>query len=107
MAVECPVTGCVHGYISREALSRFHVDGMLSGVVLTITVFQHHPHTVQVNGVIHHRVIDEGKTNSLAINEPNGFSTFGKFLAIEGPHVTLHVAGQMQLDFTAMRRCKG
>ena len=70
---------------------------MLPDLELALGILEVAPHAVQVNGVRHHRVVDEHDPHAFAIRQPNGLGT-GKLDAVERPGESLHVSGQVQFD---------
>ena len=101
--MEGPVARGVDGDVSRETFGRFYVDGVLAGIVGAVPVVEDHPHTMQVNGVVHHGVVNEGEPRPFAVNEPDRVGAFGELLTVEGPHVTFHVSCKMKFDLSPWR----
>src|SRR3546814_8824209 len=52
---------------------------------------------MQVDRVLHHRVVDQHDAHALAVVEADRFG-LGEADAVETPDVALHVAGQVQFD---------
>lgn len=100
MAVKSPGSRGVATDQNGQPFSWFDRDGMFPRKVCARTVFEIHPHPVQMERMLHHRVVDEREPKALAIAHANGFLCIRILLAIEGPHVTLHMAGKMDLDLS-------
>ncbi|MCY1446240.1 hypothetical protein D9M71_627940 [compost metagenome] len=70
---------------------------MLANHEVAVLVLQIAPHAVEVDGVSHHGVVDQGDAKTLAIFQPQRFSV-GEFDTVERPRELLHVAGKVQFD---------
>lgn len=101
VAVERPAALGVCGDQRRHALAGLHIQGVFARNQFTLAVFQLHPHAVEVNGVLHHGVVDEDEAQPLIFHKVNRAGHFAKLFAIKRPHVAFHVAGQMQFKLTA------
>src|SRR6516164_11355045 len=75
---------------------------MLVGAVLPVTVLELAPEAVQMDRVLHHRVIDEHEAHALAALQDNRLG-FRELLAVEPPEKALHVAGEVQRDLARGR----
>ena len=53
---------------------------------------------VQVDGVTHHGVIDQGDADALVSFETDRLDQFAEFAPVEAPHEPLHIARQMDLQ---------
>ena len=62
---------------------------------------------MQVNGVIHHRVVDEDQSQALAMVELDRAIDFRELFAVERPHVTFHIAGKVQFHLAFGRALVG
>ena len=102
-AVKGPGAGCVGVDQHRQAFRRLHRDRVLAGKVLSASVLELHPHAVQVDRVLHHRVVDQDQPQALPEFELDLAAQLGVALAVERPHVALHVPGQMQLQLALGR----
>src|SRR5215469_10506203 len=85
-----------------QALARFDVDRVLVGAVFAVAVLQLAPQPVQMDRVLHHRVVDQHEPDPVAALELDR-PGFGKLLAVEAPDEALHVAGEMQRDLVRRR----
>ena len=72
VAMEGPLAELAGLDIERQALARFDVDGVLQRQPGTHAVLQHHPHAVQVNRMVHHRVVDESDAKPFTQGEGDG-----------------------------------
>ena len=66
---------------------------MQIGAVIALAVLQFHPHAVEVDGVLHHRAVDQPQSEPLAkghVDRPD----FRKLLAVEAEDEALHVGRQ-------------
>lgn len=77
-----------------------HLHRVLAQMELTRLVFDIAPHPVQMDGVRHHRVVDQDDPKALAVEEANGLGA-REFDAVERPREPLHVACQVPLDGAA------
>ncbi len=66
MAVESPASGCVCADEIAQPLGRFDDERVLVGRQLTVAIFQLTPKSMQMNRVLHHRVVDENEAHTLA-----------------------------------------
>src|SRR5882757_2891378 len=57
---------------------------------------------MEVNRMIHHRVVDQDETDPLAELETDRLG-LGELLAVEAPDESLHVAGQVECDLPRRR----
>src|SRR5215813_11293932 len=101
MAVKGPAPGLVGGDEVTEALARLDIDRVLVGAVFAVPVLQLAPQPVQMDRVLHHRVVDQREPDPVAALELDR-PGLGKLLAVEAPDEALHIAGEMQRDL--MRR---
>ena len=74
-----------------------HVDGVFAHHEFAVLVFEVAPHAMEVDGVGHHRVVDQYHPDALAVLEAQRFGV-GELHAIERPGELLHVPGEVQLD---------
>src|SRR5215813_6558523 len=102
MAVKGPAAGLVGGDQIAQPLARFDVDRELEGLILAMPVFELAPQSVQMDRVLHHRVVDEYEAHPLAALQ-NDRLGFRELLAVEAPDEALHIAGQMQCDLARGR----
>src|SRR5215471_9348000 len=102
MAVKGPAAGRVGGDEITQSFAWFDVDRVLVGTVFAVPVLQLAPESVQMDRVLHHRVVDQHEAHPIAalyLDWPG----LGEFLAVEAPDEALHVAGQMQCDLVRRR----
>src|SRR5689334_4906464 len=97
MAVIGPAPGLIGSDEITEALSGLDIDGVLVGPKLAVAVFELAPQAVQMDRVLHHRVVDEHEAQAVAAFELDR-SGLREFLAVEAPDEALHIAGEMQRD---------
>ena len=83
------------GVNRRARRNTYH---MLDRVPLAGTVIKDAPHAVQMHGVAHHCLVDEFEPHPFAILQAN-FLFILIFLAVDGPDLPFHVAGQTQFNF--------
>ena len=88
------VCGNSHGH----SLGRLDDDRMLARQILARAVLQVHPHAVQVERMFHHRIVHECEAHTLAIAEVDRFFGFPILLAVERPHIALHVTRKVDLN---------
>ena len=81
MAVKGPWSPGIRVNRYRETFGWFDDHGMLARAIYPPTVFQVHPHAVQVKGMIHHRIVHKGQANALAIAEADWLRRIGILLA--------------------------
>src|SRR5690606_24612905 len=96
VAMECPAAECVGAYQVAEHLAGLDADGVLAQQ-LPVAELDVAPHAVQVDGVVHHGVVDQVDAYALAVAQMQRLG-IGKLDAVEAPHVAAHVAGQVQSD---------
>ena len=84
MAVKSPVTARIGRDQHGDFFAGLHGDGMLQRCESLGSVFQFHEHAVQVQRMLHHRVVDKCDPHALAEPERDRFG-FGKFLTLETP----------------------
>src|SRR6185437_14334507 len=97
MAVKRPAAWLIGGDDEADCLPRLDVDGVLTGPVLAFAVFELAPKPMQMDGMLHHRVVDEREADPLAMFEFDRLG-FREFLAVEPPDEALHVPGQVERD---------
>src|SRR5215813_3397298 len=102
MAMIGPAAGLVGGDEIAELLAWFDVDRVFVGTIVAVPVLELAPEAMQMDRVLHHRVIDQHETHAFAALKDNR-PGFGEFLAIEAPDEALHVAGEMQGDIARGR----
>ena len=49
--------------------------------------------------MLHHRIVHKSEAQTFAVTKGNGLFGFGIFLAVERPHIPVHVAREMEFDF--------
>src|ERR1700690_3072318 len=74
MAMKCPATKGIGGDSIRQALPRLHGDGVLADQEFSVLRLHFAPHAMQVNGMIHHAVVHEHETQTLAMVESQGLA---------------------------------
>src|SRR6516164_4937102 len=102
MAVIGPATRYVGGYEITELLTRLDVNRVLVGPVLAVPVIELAPQAVQVDRVLHHRVVDQHETQTVAALEHDRLG-FRELLAVKAPDEALHIAGQTRVRAVADR----
>src|SRR5580692_2716625 len=98
MAVESPASGCVCADQVSHALGRLDDERVLVRRELTAAIFQLTPKSVQVNGVLHHRVVYENEAHTFTEFQMDGLS-LRKLTPIEAPDESHHIAGEVKNDF--------
>ena len=77
-----------------------HLWLTLTGVLIFAgAVLQLHEHAVEVNGMLHHRVVHQHQAYPFAILEGNWGLRVRILFAVERPDVAFHVAREMEFDF--------
>src|SRR5215469_2640108 len=97
MAMERPAAGRIRGDEITEALAWLDVDRVLVRPKFPMPVVELAPEAVQMDRVLHHRVVDQHEAHAVAalkLDRPG----LGEFLAVETPDEALHIAGEMQRD---------
>src|SRR5260370_23048557 len=102
MTVESPASACVCADEITHPLGRLDDDGVLVWRELTAAIFQLTPNSVQVNRVLHHRVVDQDEAHPLTEFQMDWFS-LGKLIRVETPDEPLHIAAEVQNDFASTR----
>src|SRR6516162_4208367 len=102
MAVKGPAAGYVGSNEITQPFTWFDVDRMLVGAVFAVPVLQLAPESVQMDRVLHHRVVDQHEAHPIATLELD-WPGLGKLLAVEAPDEALHVAGKMERDLVRRR----
>ncbi len=97
-----PPAQCICCNEIAHTLRGLHGDRVFADEECAGFVFQFAPHAVQVNRVIHHRVVDQHDAEALAVREAQRLG-LRELLAVEGPDEALHVAGEMELNLAARR----
>ncbi len=100
VAVKCPVSRVICREVEAQLASRQHVQSVLQRVMPGMAVYQLHEVAVEVNGVLHHSVVDERDADPLIEGETERLHARAEFLTVERPHEALHVAGEMDLHVT-------
>src|SRR6516225_4703721 len=102
MAVKRPAAGRIRGDEITEALAGFDVDRVLVGSKFPVPVVELAPQPMQMDRVLHHRVIDQHEPDPVAALELD-WPGLRKLLAVEAPDEALHVAGEMEPDLVRRR----
>src|SRR2546425_7556634 len=102
MTVESPAPGCVCADEITHPLGRLDDDGVLVWRELTAAIFQLTPKSVQMNRMLHHRVVDQHEAYTLTEFQMDWLS-LRKLIAVEAPNEPLHVAGEVKNDFASRR----
>ena len=98
-----PVAGRMGKKEIAETLAGFNVDGVFERQKIALTIFKHSKEAMQMDGMLHHCVVDERKAD--LFTKPNAYRLgLGKFLAVEAPNEAFHVSGEMKFDRAAGRR---
>ncbi|MNL62761.1 hypothetical protein D3C87_1868160 [compost metagenome] len=98
----CPEPARVGADPVAEPLRGVERDGVLADLESAVGRLQVAPQAMQVDGVRHHRVVDQHKAHALAVAQHDGLGV-RKLHAVERPHVAFHVARQMQFDLARWR----
>ena len=62
-----PTPGLICGDEIGEPFARLHQNGVLVGSIIALAVIELAPETVQMDGMLHHAVIDEHETDALPL----------------------------------------
>ena len=98
-----PIAERVGGDVERQPFGGLHIDGVFLWFEIPGTVVQFHEHSVKMNGMIHHGVVDQGEAHSFAVVKLDGLFCLGVFLAVEAPHIAFHIACDVKFDFSTGR----
>src|SRR6266481_5815241 len=85
-----------------QPLTPFDIERVLVRTKLAVAIFELAPQPVQMNRMLHHRVVDQNEPHSLSELQFNRLSA-GEFHSVESPDKSLHVAGQMNFDLATRR----
>src|SRR6516162_10129673 len=102
MAMIGPASGLIRSDEIGQFLARLDVDRVLVGAVFAVAVLELAPEAVQMDRVLHHRVIDQHEADSLAALEHNRLG-LRELLAVEPPEKALHIAGEVKRDLARGR----
>src|SRR5258708_6210586 len=102
MTVESPASGRVCADQVSHPLGRLDDEGVLVWSELTAPIFQLTPEPMQLNGMLHHRVVDQNEAHTLTEFQMDGLS-LRKFTPVEAPDEPLHIAGEVKNDFAIGR----
>src|SRR3954470_19361129 len=102
MTMESPAPWCVCADEITHPLGRLDDDGVLVWRELTVAIFQLTPKSVQMDRVLHHRVVDQNEAHTLAEFQMDWFS-LRKLISVEAPDEALHIAGEVKNDFPTRR----
>ncbi len=72
VAVECPAPRRIGRHAKRAPRARRHADRVLAHLELAGFVLEVAPHAMQMDRVLHHRVVDERDANALAVAKLEG-----------------------------------
>ena len=103
VTVECPVAELIGSQIERDLAAGQDVDRVFQRMMARTASNQFEEVSVQVNRMGHHGVVNEIDAHPLHVAERDWLSIFAELLAVEGPHVALHVGGQVQIDLARRR----
>ena len=95
VAMECPVSDVFGRDVHAHLFRRLDHDGVLARHVGATSIDQIEEHPVQVDGMRHHRVVDQAQADSLALEELDRLFDFRELHPVERPHVALHIGGQV------------
>jgi hypothetical protein len=84
MAVESPASGCVCTDEVAHTLGGLDDEGVLVWRELTTAIFQLTPKSVQMNRVLHHRVVDQNEAHTLTEFQMDWLS-LRKLTPVEAP----------------------
>src|SRR3546814_20669313 len=102
MAVKGPVAGGVRRQIEADFCTRQNIDGMLHRVTPGMTVHHLEEVTVQMDRVLHHRVVHQRYQHALIPSKADRLHDRAELAAVERPHESLQIDGKM--DFHSTRR---
>src|SRR3546814_18860741 len=102
MAVKGPVAGGVRRQIEADFYTRHNIDGMLHRVTPGMTVHHREEVTVQMDRVLHHRVVHQRYPHALIPSKADRLHDRAELAAVERPHESFNIAGEM--DFHSTRR---
>src|ERR1700739_1214445 len=100
MRVGSTASGCVCADQVSHPLGGFDDEGVLVGGELTAAIFQLTPKSVQMNGVLHHGVVDENEAHALTQFQVDWLG-LGKLTPVEAPDEALHIASEVKNDFAS------
>ena len=93
-----PAPRGVSGDGDRQPLRRLDHNRMFPWKIGTGTVFHMHPHPVQMDRMLHHRIVHKHQVHPFAVPKANRLVRFRICHAVERPHVPIHLAREMDLD---------
>src|SRR5260370_27667355 len=102
MTVERPAYGCVCAHEIGHSLGWLDDERVLVWRELTAVIFQFTPESVQMNRVLHHRVVDQHEAHTLAEFQMDWLS-LRKLIPVEAPDEPLHIAGEVKNDVASRR----
>src|SRR6516225_10919653 len=102
MAVIGPAPGLVGRDEITETLPGLDVDRVLVGAVFAVPVLELAPEAMQMDRVLHHRVVDQHEAHPLAALQDNRLG-LRELLALKAPQKALHIAGEVQSDLSRGR----
>src|SRR5690348_6003170 len=100
MAVESPASGRVRADQVSHSLGRLDDESVFVGSELTVAIFQLAPKSMQMNGVLHHGVIDQHEADTFTEFQMNRLG-LRKLTRIEAPDEPLHTAGEVKNNFAS------
>lgn len=83
MAMERPVAGIVSGEVKRHLASWQYIYCVLQRVVPRIAVNNFKEVAMKMDRVLHHRVIDQGHSDTLIASEADWLDDLAEFLSVE------------------------
>src|SRR6266852_5323636 len=102
MTVESPASGSVRADEIAHPLGRLDDESVLVWRELTTAILQLTPKSVQMNRVLHHRVVDQNEPDTLTEFQMDWLS-LRKLTPVEAPDEPLHIAGEVKNDFASGR----
>src|SRR5690242_10399013 len=103
MTMKGPVTGRIGCEHEAHPLRGLDVDRVLERQVIALAVLELEQVAVQMDRMLHHRVVDQHETDALAELHADG-PGLREFLAVEAPDEAFHVPRQMELQSARGRR---
>src|SRR3546814_7912525 len=83
--LECPVARVVRRQVEGDLASRKHVHGVLHRVMARMTVHHLEEMAVEVDRVLHHRVVDQRYPHALVASEADRLDDLAEPATVERP----------------------
>src|SRR3546814_9317535 len=99
MAVECPVARVVRRQVEGDLASRKHVHGVLHRVMARMTVHHLEEMAVEVDRVLHHRVVDQRYPHALVASEADRLDDLAEPATVRSEEHTSELQSLMRISY--------